>query len=101
MDPPRILLAFVTRSAAPTDFSPKRKILDRTSKYTLFFLIYSPVNLLDSFEDRFSYAFAFGATASRIIVVILGSGYASIFGNDFQSVANSNSIPSWSSGERS
>lgn len=39
---------------------------------------------MDSYEDRYTYSFAFAATASSIVQVILDSDFTSVFGEDFQ-----------------
>ena len=47
---------------------------------------FRPVNLLDSYEDRFIYSFAFAATASNIVSVVLLEDFAVVFGEEFRSV---------------
>ncbi|XP_028411194.1 stimulated by retinoic acid gene 6 protein-like [Dendronephthya gigantea] len=39
-----------------------------------------PVNLLDSYEDRFTFSFAFAATASRIVQVLLNNDFSAVLG---------------------
>ena len=46
----------------------------------IFFVsLFSPLNMLDSYENRFGYSFAFGLTAYSCIMVVIGS-YGSILG---------------------
>ena len=45
-----------------------------------------PVNLLDSYEDRFTYSFAFAATASSIVNIVLNNDFTAVFGEDFRNV---------------
>ncbi|XP_046854813.1 stimulated by retinoic acid gene 6 protein-like isoform X2 [Xenia sp. Carnegie-2017] len=45
-----------------------------------------PVNLLDSYEDRYTYSFAFAATASSIVQVIVDDDFSLILGNDFRTI---------------
>ena len=47
-------------------------------------LFFSPVNLLDSYEDRFTYSFAFAATASSIVNIVINEDYSAVFGDEFR-----------------
>ena len=38
-----------------------------------------PVNLVDSYENRFAFACAFGATTGKCIIILLGGGYSEVF----------------------
>ena len=40
---------------------------------------FSPVNLVDSYENRFAFACAFGATTTRCLTVLLLDNYYAIF----------------------
>ena len=44
------------------------------------------MNLLDSYEDRYTYSFAFAATASSIVQVIVDDDFSLILGNDFRTI---------------
>ena len=42
------------------------------------------MNLLDSYEDRYTYSFAFAATASRIVQVILNNDFTAVLGDEIR-----------------
>ena len=42
-------------------------------------LCFSPVNLVDSYENRFAFACAFGATTTRCLTVLLFDNYYAVF----------------------
>lgn len=56
-----------------------------------------PVNLLDSYEDRYTYSFAFAATATSIVKIILDGDYSVVFGKAVRDVQND--LPSWGIGK--
>ncbi|CAB3989220.1 Hypothetical predicted protein, partial [Paramuricea clavata] len=45
-----------------------------------------PVNLLDSYEDRYTYSFAFAATASSIVQIILNNDFSAVLGEEFREI---------------
>jgi hypothetical protein len=47
---------------------------------------FSPVNLLDSYEDRYTYSFAFAATASSIVQIILNNDFSAVLGEEFREI---------------
>ena len=51
---------------------------------------------MDSYEDRYTYSFAFAATASSIVHVILDSDFTEVFGEDFQN--SQKQLPSYAVG---
>ena len=55
------------------------------------------MNLLDSYEDRFTYSFAFAATASSIVHIVLVSDYSVVFGEAFLEAQNQ--MPSYAIGK--
>ena len=56
--------------------------------FTNLTFFFSPVNLLDSYEDRYTYSFAFAATASSIVQVIVNSDFTAILGEGMRDVQN-------------
>ena len=42
------------------------------------------MNLLDSYEDRFTYSFAFAGTASSIVQIILNQDFSVVLGEGFR-----------------
>ena len=65
--------------------------------FTFFPLSLSPLNMLDSYENRFGYSFAFGLTAYSCVLVVLQS-YDSILGS--KAAAKVNKWPGYLSGMR-
>ena len=54
----------------------------------MLFLSYRPVNLLDSYENRFGNALAFGATTSYCLLVLIGSAKA-VLGSSWGTIIDS------------
>ncbi|XP_048583929.1 stimulated by retinoic acid gene 6 protein-like [Nematostella vectensis] len=54
-----------------------------------------PVNLLDSYENRFGHACAFGATINRCLDILFFSDYSQIFDAEVVAMQNDPSTPSW------
>ena len=54
----------------------------------ILFVSYRPVNLLDSYENRFGNALAFGATTSYCLHVFI-TGSKSILGSDWGTIIDS------------
>ncbi|XP_068693707.1 stimulated by retinoic acid gene 6 protein-like [Montipora foliosa] len=55
-----------------------------------------PVNLVDSYENRFAFACAFGATTTKWLHILLGQGYYDIFPPEFNAWLESPEVPSYS-----
>lgn len=56
---------------------------------------FSPVNLVDSYENRFAFACAFGATTTRCLFILLLGDYSVIFTPEMVEWLNDPAIPSY------
>ncbi|XP_068692474.1 stimulated by retinoic acid gene 6 protein-like [Montipora foliosa] len=54
-----------------------------------------PVNLVDSYENRFAFACAFGATTTKCLVILLGEGFQEIFPPAFNRWIESPEVPDY------
>jgi len=54
-----------------------------------------PVNLVDSYENRFAFACAFGATATKCLSILFLSDYGEIFTPEFNQWIQSPEVPSF------
>ena len=54
-----------------------------------------PVNLVDSYENRFAFACAFGATATKCLSILFLSDYDEIFTPEFNQWIKSPEVPSF------
>ena len=57
------------------------------------FLFRRPVNLVDSYENRFAFACAFGATTGKCLNILLGEGYGEIFPRAFTTLLERPDVP--------
>ena len=55
----------------------------------------SPVNLVDSYENRFAFACAFGATTTKCLSILFYGGYNEIFSAEAVQLIESPLQPSW------
>ena len=56
---------------------------------------FSPVNLVDSYENRFAFACAFGATTTKCISILFGGGYSQVFSREMAAWIESPEVPSY------
>lgn len=54
-----------------------------------------PVNLVDSYENRFAFACAFGATTGKCIIILLGRGYSEVFPHGFTTWLERPDVPAF------
>ena len=54
-----------------------------------------PVNLVDSYENRFAFACAFGATTGKCIIILLGGGYSEVFPHGFTTWLERPDVPAF------
>ncbi|XP_068741164.1 stimulated by retinoic acid gene 6 protein-like isoform X1 [Montipora capricornis] len=54
-----------------------------------------PVNLVDSYENRFAFACAFGATTTKCLVILVGDGFHEIFPRAFNRWIESPEVPGY------
>ena len=58
-------------------------------------LFFSPVNLVDSYENRFAFACAFGATTSKCLSILFVGTFDEIFSPEFNEWIKSPEVPSF------
>lgn len=56
---------------------------------------FSPVNLVDSYENRFAFACAFGATTTKCISILFFGDYTQIFSPDMVAWIERPEVPSF------
>ncbi|XP_015759259.1 PREDICTED: stimulated by retinoic acid gene 6 protein homolog [Acropora digitifera] len=54
-----------------------------------------PVNLVDSYENRFAFACAFGATTGKCVIILLGGGYSEVFPHGFTTWLERPDVPAF------
>ena len=59
------------------------------------FCFSSPVNMVDSYENRFAFACAFGATTTKCLSILFFGSYEEIFSPEFNEWIQSPAVPSF------
>lgn len=63
-------------------------------------LFFSPVNLVDSYENRFAFACAFGATTSKCLTILFLGTFEEIFSPEFNEWIQRPEVPSFTASKK-
>ena len=66
---------------------------------TYIFFYFRPVNLVDSYENRFAFACAFGATTTKCLTILFLGNYDEIFLPELNEWIDRPEVPSFTGSE--